>query len=57
MLPATSGRVFIASFVTAAGAQTGITSAIFGLRFSVRDGIAKKIKTISKKKNKHNKTD
>ena len=57
MLPATSGRVFIASFVTAAGAQTAITSAIFGLRFSVRDGIAKKIKTISKKKNKHNKTD
>lgn len=57
MLPAISGRVFIASFVTAAGVQIGITSASFGLRFSIRDGIAKKIKTIRKKKNKHNKTD
>ena len=57
VLPATSGRDFVASSVPAVGALNGITSESFGLRFSVRDGIAKKIEAISKKKNKYSKTE
>ena len=56
VLSVTSGSVSIASFSTAIGAPTGITSASLSLAFSLCTGLVKKLlKATRNKKKKHNK--
>ena len=56
VLSVTNGGVSIASFATAIGAPTGITSASFSLAFSLCTGLVKKLlKATRNKKKKHNK--
>ena len=56
VLSVTNGGVSIASFATAIGAPTGITSASFSLEFSLCTGLVKKLlKATRNKKKKHNK--
>ena len=52
VLSAPSGSVSIASFATSIGAPVGIVSASFGLVFSIRNGIVKKLLKITRKKKK-----
>ena len=52
VLSAASGSVSIASFATSIGAPVGTVSASFGLVFSIRNGIVKKLLKITRKKKK-----
>ena len=56
VLSIASGSISIAWFATFIGAPVGIASASVSLAFSISRGIVKKLlKTIQKKKKKHNK--
>ena len=52
VLSAASGSVSIASFATSISAPVGIVSASFGLVFSTRNGIVKKLLKITRKNKK-----
>ena len=53
---ATSGAVFIISFTSIIGAPVGIASVSFSLVFPLITGIIKKLLSITRNKNKHDKT-